>query len=188
MLEFLENLPLKLKNLRKEADLTQTKLANLAGVSQSLIARIEKNDIDPRISTLMKILKALYSAREPEQKISEFATRDVIKIKSKERLSKAASIMSEKAISQLIIVDDNDRIIGSIREKSLTQNLLEKGTRILDESIENFLDDPFPEISKSTPLEEIKSLLLETDALILIDKGMLSGIVTKADIIKFFKG
>ena len=96
--------------------------------------------------------------------------------------------MSEKAISQLIIVDDNDRIIGSIREKSLTQNLLEKGTRILDESIENFLDDSFPEISKSTPLEEIKSLLLETDALILIDKGMLSGIVTKADIIKFFKG
>ena len=187
MLEFLENLPSKIKNLRKEADLTQTKLASLAGVSQSLIARIEKNDIDPRISTLTKILKAIYSAKEPEQKIIEFATRDVIRIKSKENLSKAAFIMSEKGISQLIIVDDDDKIIGSIREKSLTQNLLEKGTTILDDKIENYLDDPFPEISMSTPLEEIKSLLLETDALILIDKGNLVGIVTKADIIKFFK-
>lgn len=187
MLEFLENLSLKLKNLRKEAGLTQTRLANLAGVSQSLIARIEKDDIDPRISTLTKILKALYSAKEPEQKIIEFATRDVVKVKAKDKLSKAASIMSEKAISQLIIIDNDEKIIGSIREKSLTQNLLEKGTAILDEKIENFLDDPFPEISISTSLEEIKSLLLETDALVLIDKGDLSGIVTKADIIKFFK-
>ncbi|MFX1275830.1 MAG: CBS domain-containing protein [Promethearchaeota archaeon] len=187
MLEFLENLSSKLKTLRRAAGLTQTELAKIAGVSQSLIARIEKGGIDPRASTLEKIIRAIYFAKEPEQKISEFATKNVIKINSKEKLSKAASLMSEMAISQLIIIDDKNTIIGSIREKSLTQNLLEKGTSILDEEIENYLDDPFPEISISTHLEEIKSLLLDNDALILIDKGKLSGIVTKADIIKFYK-
>ena len=50
-----------------------------------------------------------------------------------------------------------------------------------------FRNESFPEISVSTPLDEIKSLLLDNDALILINKGDLAGIVTKADIIKFYQ-
>ncbi|MHA1315870.1 MAG: helix-turn-helix domain-containing protein [Candidatus Helarchaeota archaeon] len=52
-----------LKKLRKESKLTQTELARLAGVSQSLIARIEKNDVDPKCSTMRKILGAIESVK-----------------------------------------------------------------------------------------------------------------------------
>ena len=96
-------------------------------------------------------------------------------------------IMNEKGISQLVIIDKNNKIIGSLREKSLTQKLLEFGNSILNEKIENHLNESFPEISVGTPLDEIKSLLLDNDALILINKGDLAGIVTKADIIKFYQ-
>jgi len=180
----------ELKKLRKEANLTQKDLAELAGVSQSLIARIEKGGekgVDPRVSTLNKILNALLSIKENKKKIIDFATKEVITLGVEEKVAKAAAIMSNEGLSQLIILDNTRRIIGSIREKSISRKLLEKGISILDEQIMNHLDESFPEISVDTPLDRIKSLLLENDALILINKGELAGIVTKADIIKFYQ-
>lgn len=179
--------PEELRKLRKDANLTQKELADLAHVSQSLIARIEKRGVDPRVSTLRKILNALIQVKENRQKIIDFATKNVIKISPQKNLSDAAMIINEKGISQLVVIDKNNKIIGSLREKSLTQKLLEYGNSILNEKIENHLNESFPEISVSTPLDEIKSLLLDNDALILINKGDLAGIVTKADIIKFYQ-
>ncbi|RLE74581.1 MAG: hypothetical protein DRJ44_07250, partial [Thermoprotei archaeon] len=51
--------PKELRELRKRAGLTQKELARRAGVSQSLIARIESGSVDPRLSTLRRILQAL---------------------------------------------------------------------------------------------------------------------------------
>ncbi|MHA1431033.1 MAG: helix-turn-helix domain-containing protein, partial [Candidatus Freyarchaeota archaeon] len=50
--------PEDIKRLRKKVGLTQTELAEKAGVSQSLIARIESGSVDPRLSTLQRILNA----------------------------------------------------------------------------------------------------------------------------------
>lgn len=182
--------PSELKRLRKEANLTQKELAKLAGVSQPLIARMEKegkNSVDPRVSTLKKVLNAILNANENKQRVIDFATKNVIKVLMNDDVLKAASIMSNKGISQLIVVDNNNKIIGSIREKNLTRKLLETGNTILNDKISAHLEEPFPEISVSTPFYEVKSLLLENDALILVDKGDLAGIVTKADIIKYYQ-
>ncbi len=184
--------PSELKRLRKEANLTQKKLAELASVSQPLIARMEtdgKNSIDPRVSTLRKVLNALSRVQGNTQKAIDFATKKVIRVKNTDKVSKAASIMGDKGISQLIVEDDKNKLVGSIREKSLTRKLLEMGDSILKESISNHVEDLFPEISISTPFHEIKSLLLDNDAIILKDeRGELAGIITKADIIKFYRG
>jgi len=51
--------PRELKSLRKKANLTQKELAMKAGVSQALVARIESGSVDPRVSTLIKILTVL---------------------------------------------------------------------------------------------------------------------------------
>jgi len=182
--------PSDLKRLRKEANLTQKELAEIAGVSQPLIARMEnegKNSVDPRVSTLKKVLNAILTVNENKQRVIEFATKNVIRVLMNDDVLKAASIMSNKGISQLVVVDKNNKIIGSIREKYLTRKLLEIGNSILNDKISTHLEDPFPEISVSTPFYEVKSLLLDNDALILIDKGDLAGIVTKADIIKFYQ-
>ena len=54
--------PQELRSLRKKANLTQKELAMKAGISQALIARIEAGDVDPRVSTLRKILIVLSGA------------------------------------------------------------------------------------------------------------------------------
>ncbi|MCK4313359.1 helix-turn-helix domain-containing protein, partial [Candidatus Bathyarchaeota archaeon] len=44
-----------LKKLRIKAGLTQKRLAELAGVSQAHIAKIEQGKVDPRLSTVNKV-------------------------------------------------------------------------------------------------------------------------------------
>jgi len=50
---------MKLKALRKQRGWTQPVLAKKAGVSSGYIARLETNRHDPKLSTLVKLAKAL---------------------------------------------------------------------------------------------------------------------------------
>ncbi|MFZ8855537.1 MAG: helix-turn-helix domain-containing protein, partial [Thermofilaceae archaeon] len=52
--------PEELRMLRLKAGLTQAEVARRAGVSQSLIARIESGNVNPRVSTLMRIYQAIH--------------------------------------------------------------------------------------------------------------------------------
>ena len=49
--------PSEIRAKREMLDLTQSELARKAGVSQSMIARIEAGSVDPRVGTLDKIIK-----------------------------------------------------------------------------------------------------------------------------------
>ena len=59
--------PEDLKKRRNELGLTQSDLAKRAGVSRPLIARIESGDVDPRLSTVRKILDAFEGAEKERQ-------------------------------------------------------------------------------------------------------------------------
>lgn len=48
----------ELQKVRKEKELSQSKLSELSGVEQSVIARIE-NGTNPQIETVLKLLNAL---------------------------------------------------------------------------------------------------------------------------------
>jgi len=55
----LQRLALEIKALRKERGWTQSALARKAGVSAGHIARLETMRHDPKLSTLVKLAKAL---------------------------------------------------------------------------------------------------------------------------------
>jgi transcriptional regulator with XRE-family HTH domain len=55
----LERLAMKIKALRNERGWTQPVLAKKAGVSAGYLARLETSRHDPKLSTLVKIAKAL---------------------------------------------------------------------------------------------------------------------------------
>jgi transcriptional regulator with XRE-family HTH domain len=49
----------KLKEVRTRRLLTQVQLADKSGVNQVTIARIERNQVDPRFSTIRRLAAAL---------------------------------------------------------------------------------------------------------------------------------
>ena len=54
-------IPKTLLRRRKELGLTQHAVAGLAGITQSHLSMIERDDSDPRLSTLQDIARALRS-------------------------------------------------------------------------------------------------------------------------------
>jgi XRE family transcriptional regulator, regulator of sulfur utilization len=49
----------KLRALRERSLLTQAELAEVAGLSRDQVSRIERNEVDPRFSTIRKLARAL---------------------------------------------------------------------------------------------------------------------------------
>jgi transcriptional regulator with XRE-family HTH domain len=49
----------RLKELRERNLLTQAELGATAGVSRDQVSRIERDDVDPRFSTIRKLARAL---------------------------------------------------------------------------------------------------------------------------------
>lgn len=67
-----------LKSARSEAGLTQRALADRAGVPQSTVGRIEAGLIDPKVSTLSKLLRACGYTLEPRQSLGVGVDRSLI--------------------------------------------------------------------------------------------------------------
>jgi len=51
--------PNELREMRIERGISQGKLAELAGISQSQVARMETGTVNPRMGTVEKVLSAL---------------------------------------------------------------------------------------------------------------------------------
>jgi transcriptional regulator with XRE-family HTH domain len=58
-----------LRKLRERKLMTQAELGDAADVSRDQVSRIERNEVDPRFSTIRKLAKAL--GVEPEELIAE---------------------------------------------------------------------------------------------------------------------
>lgn len=50
---------IRIAEVRKKKGLTQSELASLSGVNRSIIAKVEADICEPKLSTLIKLSKAL---------------------------------------------------------------------------------------------------------------------------------
>ncbi|MCD6557677.1 MAG: CBS domain-containing protein [Candidatus Aenigmarchaeota archaeon] len=178
--------PSEIKRIRKRLGLTQSELAKLSGVNQSLIARIESGS-DPRYSTIRKIFKALRERiQKREIKIEKIMNKKVIFINANDKIQKAARIMSKMAISQLPVLE-NGIVVGSLREKNISELLKRQGPnkeKIGDMKVRKFMEECFPEISKNGTLDNVIELLKYEPAVLVKENGKIVGIITKSDLMK----
>ena len=167
-----------LRKMRLEAGLTQSQLAKLVGVSQAHIAKIEGEKVDPRLSTVNKILEVLTSKKR--KTCEEIMTRDVIVTSPKEKIKKVSEIMIKHAISQLPVIE-NGRVIGMVTEEGIVKNL---SSNISEETVENIMEPPLPSVSENTDLITVRSILRTHPGVLVTRKGKLVGIITRSDLLK----
>jgi len=167
-----------LKRFRAEAGLTQRQLAEMIGVSQAHIAKIEKEKVDPRLSTVNKILQVL-TEREGK-KCGEIMTRHVVSLKPTDKVSKASQLMMKHAISQLPVLEGG-KIIGTITEDSIIRNL---STTLAEEMAERIMQAPLPSVPESTNISMIQPLLQNHPAVLVVRRGEIVGIIARSDLLK----
>ncbi|MFX1295048.1 MAG: CBS domain-containing protein [Promethearchaeota archaeon] len=182
--------PEDLKRYRKMIGLTQQELAERASVSQSLIARIETGTVDPRISTVRKILRVISNTQQKELKAIDVAVKEIITVQETELVSTASKLMFIKGFSQIPVCNAKGSVIGSLKEKTITKNLIEKGIEILSKPISEIMnkDDALPMLPISSSLRSVEDLLVHHghSAVLLMDEGEVVGILTKADVIRAY--
>lgn len=173
-----------LRRLRKARGLTQKEVARRAGVSQSLIARIEAGKVDPRLSTVKKILSSILSIGK-EKDASSIMHSPIIFVDVRDSVRRAVDLMEKNGISQLPVLD-GERVVGSVHEGTLIRKILQSKNpeEVFSLKVGEVMEEPFTTIGLRTSLKEILTLFThEKPAVLVVDKGKPVGIITKIDVI-----
>lgn len=177
--------PEELRNLRKRFRLTQKELAQKAGVSQSLIARIENKTVDPRLSTVRRIFNAITSIQRERKKAKDVMHSPVVTIGATDTIKNAISLMKKFAISQLPVLREN-KIIGSIQESTLLDKLVNSkdSDRFFSNSVYNIMEKSFSIVEPDADVNYVVNILArENSAVLVIDNKKIVGIITKIDLL-----
>ena len=171
---------------RRQLGLKQAELAKLAGVSQSLVAKLESGKIDSsytKVKTIFDVLDRL----EAKTKIQEekVVPNEIIGVQKDEPISKVVRLMKDHDYSQ-IPVFNGKQSVGSISEKTILRQILagKDLAQISKLPIEEVMEEAFPQVGEDAPLSLISSLLQTYPAVLVSKKGIVQGIITKADLLR----
>ena len=170
----------EIKLLRKQLGLTQTQLAQQAGVSQSLIAKIEAGTIDPTYTNAQKIFAALHSLKsQSEEKAKDWMNPHIVTVSPVDSLKTVIAKMKRYDISQLPVLD-HAQAVGIISESLILDALLSGKAK----TVQDIMDDSPPQVTKETPISAVLHLLKFAALVLVSDRGKLCGVITKADVLK----
>lgn len=169
--------PQDLHERRTSLGLTQAELADRAGVSQPLIARIEGGDVDPRLSTLRSIVEAMETAEGDVERAADLMHEGIVAVSPEDPVSVAVERMQEAGYSQLPVISDGVPV-GSISDEDLVHADEGVGT----DPVREWMAESFPSVSPDATLDQVTGLLDHYKAVVVTDGGQTLGIITGADV------
>jgi cystathionine beta-synthase len=99
----------------------------------------------------------------------------------------ALNLMALHDVSQLPVIDGND-CVGSVVEATLSQRGLETPA-LLEAAVREVMDAPFPSLASDDAIEfAVKLLSKSTPAVLVLERGEVTGIVTRSDMLRFMMG
>lgn len=198
-ISFLPQLPelSRIREIRKKLNLSQRELASKAGVSQSLIAKIESGSIDPSFIKVKQIFGAFeeeinrqkVEGKELAEQLTVFdlATKGVISVSPNQTVGEVVDRMMKGRFTQLPIME-GDRVVGAItddRIRGYTIDETRSGSKTYDEVMETtiveIMEPPFSILKDDTSIELASLHLQREEAVLVSSKGAIVGILTSAD-------
>jgi predicted transcriptional regulator len=172
--------PEDLRERRKALELTQSELADSADVSQPLIARIEGGDVDPRLSTLRRIVTALNDAESAIRRAEDIMHESVTYVLEDDSVARAVDIMGEEGFSQLPVVDAGHTPVGLISNSDIRRHREDRDLEQLP--VRDVMSEAFITVDPDTPLDTVNDHLNHSKAVLVKDGGEMVGIITEADV------
>jgi len=167
-----------LKKLRTEAGLTQKKLAELAGVSQAHIAKIERGKVDPRLSTVNKVMSVL--SEKKQTKCKDIMTKGVLSAKPNDTILRISEAMMRHAVSQMPVLSGN-KVVGTITEEIIIRNLR---SNLAQEKAKNVMGPSLPTVQDEAGIDSLRRILVKHPGVLVARGREIVGIVTRSDLLK----
>jgi cystathionine beta-synthase len=96
----------------------------------------------------------------------------------------ALRLMSLHDVSQLPVMDGGN-CVGSVSDWSLSAKSLDN-TKILDMTVSEVMDAPFPVVDVAQPVDAVAKLLSKSNPAVLVrSNGTIQGIVTRSDMLNY---
>lgn len=173
----------EIKKLRTKFHLSQKELADKAGVSQSLIAKIEANKIDPSFTKAQQILEALDQLREQEEVKARQLMKDKVFFTRRQELIKdIIKTMKTKGISQMPVLE-KEKVVGIISEGNILNKIAESPHKVALLKADEVMDDAPPIVALNTGLRTLLELLREYPIVLVAEKGDIKGLISKTDVL-----
>ncbi|MGC9434706.1 MAG: CBS domain-containing protein [Methanomicrobiales archaeon] len=175
--------PEEIRTKREMLGLRQTEVARRAGLSQSMIARIEAGSVDPRVSTLSKILDVLATAERSCITAADVMHAPVWSVRPDDPLGKAISIMEDREVSQIPVIEEG-MPVGCISETAII-DVMERGDvgKKREIRVKEYMEAGFPTVPPHTPLDSVVALLHQHHAVVVLECGEVKGVITKHDLL-----
>ncbi|MCH1541182.1 MAG: CBS domain-containing protein [Candidatus Poseidonia sp.] len=169
-----------LRRWRKRLGLTQAALAGISGLSQSVIAKVETESVDPRASTLRRLVVALQRIEAPDDAhtVGDIMTVDLFALAPTDMVQTAVERMVQTGVSQLPVLS-GQTLLGALSEDDLLAS--SSPTAI---EVQSIMRRQPPVVDVTTSVKEARRRLEEVDALWVLDVGILVGLVTRIDVIR----
>ena len=167
-----------IKKMRIDAGLTQKRLAEIAGVSQAHVAKIEQGNVDPRLSTVNRIMRVLTEGEQ--KKCGDIMTKGVLFAKPNDNILKISDAMMRHAISQMPLISGS-KIIGTITEETIIKNLR---SNLAEERAKNVMEKALPIVQEETSIDIVRSLLEKNQGVMVAKGKEILGIITRSDLLK----
>ncbi len=108
----------------------------------------------------------------------------VISVAPGAAVRQALRLMNQHDVSQLPVMDGSN-CVGSVSESTLSVRALED-VKVLDKTVGDVMDSPFPMVEAGHPVDGIAKLLSKANSAVLVrHDGQTRGIVTRSDIVHF---
>ena len=177
--------PRQLKRIRIQLGYTQAGLAEAAGVSQSIVAKVEAGGVDPTYKTLRAISAALNSRIVVKgKKAADVMSSPVIGVNRDARLSECVALMKKNAFSQMPVFSGG-KMVGTITEGRILDLLATAPdpAEVLDHRVGRHVQPVFAVVGSDTPVEALFSLFGYMTAVLVVSGETVLGIITKIDML-----
>ena len=172
-----------IKRTRKNLGINQKELADRAGVSQSLIAKIEAGKIDPTYTKAKQIFRALEELREKEEiKAKQIMNKKVVFVQANDKIQNIIKIMKKRGISQVPVLK-KEKVCGLITERIILKRIMSDPESINTLKAEEIMEEVPPIISLKTGLKTLLELLKDSPLVLVAEKGDIKGIISKTDLL-----
>jgi predicted transcriptional regulator len=179
----------EIRRRRRALGVGQGALARAAGVSQSLVAKVERGRVEPSYRAIVALFHALEELERAEQHtdrtIGSLATATFVRVTRSTRVTEAAHLLRRHAISQMPVMD-GELVVGALTDRVVVNCLADPAQvgRLPRLTVGEIMEEPFPQLDRATPSRVAAALLRHVPAILVTDRGRPSGILTQSDLFK----